>query len=93
MKGAKRDRESGRAVKIDSDLLRKIKEFISRKENRLKYASIKQFFDIAALEKLEKESNINAYLLKKEETRELERRNIEEIKEVKREVKIPSGII
>jgi len=42
-------------VKIDEDLLKKIKKLVSSKENRIKYSNSKQFVNIAVLEKLEKE--------------------------------------
>jgi hypothetical protein len=51
-------RKEGKAVKIDSELAKKIGEFISRKENNIRYASVKQFIDISVIEKLEKENNI-----------------------------------
>jgi hypothetical protein len=44
-----------KVVKIDSELLDKVEEFINKKENRLIYANKKQFVDIAVLEKLKKE--------------------------------------
>ena len=42
-------------VKIDEDLLKKVKKLVSGKENRIKYSNAKQFVNIAVLEKLEKE--------------------------------------
>jgi len=42
-------------VKIDGELLKEVEQFISRKENRLKYGSKKQFINIAVLEKLNRE--------------------------------------
>lgn len=39
-------------VKIDSDLLKQVEEFIARKENQFKYSSKKQFIDLAVFEKL-----------------------------------------
>lgn len=50
-----RGRNSESVVKIDSELLREVEEFINRKENRLIYANKKQFIDIAVHEKLKKE--------------------------------------
>jgi len=41
-------------VKIDKDLLKKVKKLISSKENRIKYSNVKQFINIAVLEKLNK---------------------------------------
>jgi len=46
-----------KTVKIDSELLREIEEFIKKDENRLRYSSIKQFIDIAVLEKLKRKKN------------------------------------
>lgn len=40
------------AVKINSELLKELEEFINRKENRLLYTNKKQFVDIAVFEKL-----------------------------------------
>lgn len=42
-------------VKIDENLLDKIKKLISKNDMRIKYANAKQFINIAVLEKLEKE--------------------------------------
>ena len=44
-----------RVVKIDSELLNKVEEFINKKENKLLYVNKKQFIDIAVFEKLKKE--------------------------------------
>jgi len=42
-------------VKIDSELLERVENFIKKSRNRIKYANKKQFIDLAVLEKLEKE--------------------------------------
>ena len=42
-------------VKIDTDLLNKVKSLIKEKPSRIKYSSAKQFVDIAVLELLKKE--------------------------------------
>ena len=42
-------------VKIDSDLLSEIGDFINSGNNKFKYVNKKQFVDIAVLEKLKKE--------------------------------------
>jgi hypothetical protein len=42
-------------VKIDSDILKEVEEFINKKDNKLKYGSKKQFIDLAVYEKLKKE--------------------------------------
>lgn len=42
-------------VKIDSELLNEVEEFINLKENKFKYASNKQFIDLAVAEKLKGE--------------------------------------
>jgi len=42
-------------VKIDEELLKKVKKLVNNKENRIKYSNSKQFVNIAVLEKLEKE--------------------------------------
>jgi len=39
-------------VKVDSELLKEVEEFINKKENRLVYTNKKQFIDIAVFEKL-----------------------------------------
>jgi hypothetical protein len=45
----------GDSVKINKDLLKKVKSLISKSPHNIKYASAKQFIDIAVLELLEKE--------------------------------------
>ena len=92
----KKGKDSGdRAVKIDSELFLKISEFISKKENKLKYSSMKQFIDIAVLEKLERESNINEEKVIKElkEKEKITQEINGKIFQIKKEVKIPTGII
>lgn len=93
----KRGKDSGdRAVKIDSELFVKISEFISRKENKLKYSSMKQFIDIAVLEKLERESNINEEKVIneiREKEKKISELNNRKIFQIKKEVKVPTGII
>ena len=42
-------------VKIDENLLEKIKRLINQKNMNIKYSNAKQFINIAVLEKLEKE--------------------------------------
>jgi len=42
-------------VKIDGELLKEVEEYISQKENRLKYANKKQFINMAVLDKLNSE--------------------------------------
>lgn len=46
--------KEGCVVKIDSTLLGKVEEFISRDENRLKFVNKKQFVDIAVNDFLQK---------------------------------------
>ena len=41
-------------VKIDSQLLEKVKDFIQKEENRLKFVNKKQFIDLAVYEFLNK---------------------------------------
>ena len=41
-------------VKIDSDLLDEVEEFINLEENKFKYVNKKQFIDVAVAEKLQK---------------------------------------
>lgn len=48
-------KSSDAVVKIDSDLLRDVEEFINNKNNKLKYVSKKQFIDLTVFEKLKKE--------------------------------------
>ncbi len=43
------------AVKIDSEILKRVEEFISKEENRLKFVNKKQFIDLAVYEKLKRE--------------------------------------
>jgi hypothetical protein len=42
-------------VKIDEELLQKVKKLVNTEMNRLKYSNSKQFINLAVLEKLEKE--------------------------------------
>lgn len=42
-------------VKIDSDLLKEIEEFINQEDKRFDYVNKKQFVDLAVFEKLKKE--------------------------------------
>ena len=42
-------------VKIDQELLKRIKSFIKEKGMKLKYSNAKQFVSLAVLEKLEEE--------------------------------------
>lgn len=42
-------------VKIDESLLKQVKEIVGSEENRIIYANVKQFINIAVLEKLKKE--------------------------------------
>ena len=46
--------EAGSVVKIDSVLLKKVDEFITKEENRLKFVNKKQFIDLAVNEFLNK---------------------------------------
>jgi K+-sensing histidine kinase KdpD len=41
-------------VKIDSELLSQVEEFINKKDNKLKYVNKKQFIDLAVFEKLKR---------------------------------------
>lgn len=50
----KRSPNKDSAVKIDSELLKKIKDFIDKEENRLKFVNKKQFIDLAVHEFFEK---------------------------------------
>jgi len=50
----KEDKDSGKVVKIDSKLLRKVEEFIKKEENRLRFSNKKQFIDLAVYEYLQK---------------------------------------
>ena len=43
------------SVRIDKDLLEKLKELVKDSSKRIKYSSAKQFVNIAVLELLEKE--------------------------------------
>lgn len=44
------------AVKINSELLKEVEEFINKKENKLRYVNKKQFIDLAVFELLKKEA-------------------------------------
>ena len=44
----------GSAVKIDSDLLERVDDFIKKEENRLKFVNKKQFINLVVYEFLEK---------------------------------------
>ncbi len=50
---AKKNKEA--VVKINSDLLKQVEEYINKEENRFRYVNKKQFIDIAVQEKLKKE--------------------------------------
>lgn len=54
---AKKTQDS--VVKIDSELLKKIEEFILKPKNKLNYVNKKQFVDLAVFEKLKKEEEKN----------------------------------
>jgi len=43
-----------KVVKIDSELLARVEEFINLDENKFRYANRKQFIDIAVFEKLKR---------------------------------------
>lgn len=43
------------SVKINPDLLNRIKDLIKNKDKKIRYSSRKQFVDLAVLELLEKE--------------------------------------
>jgi hypothetical protein len=42
-------------VKIDEELLKRVKKLVKTKYMRIKYSNVKQFINIAVLEKIEKE--------------------------------------
>jgi hypothetical protein len=42
-------------VKIDSDLLKRVRKLIRLKDKKIKYANAKQFINVAVLKSLEKE--------------------------------------
>ena len=44
-----------KVVRIDSELLEDVEEFINLDKNKFKYVNRKQFIDIAVAEKLERE--------------------------------------
>jgi len=46
-------------VKIDPNLLKKVKKVIRGKTMRIKYSNVKQFINIAVLDKLEKEDKLS----------------------------------
>ena len=43
-------------VKIDEKLLQKVKKLVNAEANRIRYSNVKQFINLAVLEKLEKEA-------------------------------------
>ena len=45
------------SVKIDKELLERVKDLVKDSSKRIKYSSAKQFVNIAGLELLEKELN------------------------------------
>ena len=45
-------------VKIDEELLEKVKKIIGSKDNRIKYSNVKQFINLAVLEKLKKGAKV-----------------------------------
>jgi hypothetical protein len=49
-----KEKESGSVVKIDSELLGEVEDFISQEGNRLKFVNKKQFVDLAVNEFLSK---------------------------------------
>ena len=53
----KKSNDNGSAVKIDSNLLEKVEEFIKKDKNRLKYTNKKQLINIAVDEFLKKEED------------------------------------
>lgn len=98
-KAEKREKKKDKAVKIDSELLEKVEEFISRKENKLKFASLKQFIDNAVLDRLEKELLLGKEAkpenLKETEAKikQAEADELKKIFNIKKEARVPSGII
>ena len=92
-KERKNKKREDKAVKIDAEIACKVKTFISKKENKIRFASIKQFIDIAVLDKLEKEEGIEekSSLLGKETKPEELKREINYL--IKKEARVPSGII
>jgi len=46
-------------VKINTDLLKRVKKIVKDKNMRIKYANVKQFINVAVLDKLEKEKGGN----------------------------------
>lgn len=51
---AKKPIDRSSVVKIDSNLLKEVEEFIKEEENRLKFVNKKQLIDIAVYEYLKK---------------------------------------
>jgi hypothetical protein len=49
-------RNKDAVVKIDSEILKRVEDFIGKEENRLKFVNKKQFIDLAVYEKLKKEN-------------------------------------
>jgi hypothetical protein len=52
--GKKDENNGSSVVKIDSELLKKVEDFVKQKENRFKYTNKKQFIDLAVYEYLKK---------------------------------------
>ena len=50
-----RKKRDNSVVKIDSDLLKRVEEFILKGENKFKFVNKKQFIDLAVHEYLKKE--------------------------------------
>jgi len=55
----KKQVEGGSVVKIDSELLKSVEEFILRQENKFKFVNKKQFIDLAVHEYLNKKESEN----------------------------------
>lgn len=51
----KQENKIADVVKIDEGLLKKVKNLIKKNSMKIKYSNVKQFVNIAVLEKLEKE--------------------------------------
>jgi len=56
---SKQSKENAGVVKIDSELLKQVEEFILADENRLRFVNKKQFIDLAVHDFLTKHAEVN----------------------------------
>ena len=57
-------------VKLDSELLNRVKQLLKKSPHKILYTNLKQFVNIAVLQLLEKESSRKSSKLKSDSSRE-----------------------